>query len=1579
MLRKPLIALLTFMALWWSSVQAVAQTTNSEANRLFVEANTTFMSSKNLSTSDRDEALLRVRLLLDQIVSEYPESKPAQAMAKGNAGAIVLNDLPASNEVIHPPSIEKSVAAASSKLDELEDASALSKLEHSVEILDILLVAKDLEEARILAGHILALPKWEKVLAPQTVKKVRDTASNADVTSKAALVCLVGTYVLDAVIDQYVEPFVRAKLSSGFDSYLVSFLHETVDGACAAGPALLAGSAGAGGLLYPIAKAVEVLNELDSLNRSNTDLVDQAVEFAKLQIAALESVTTYNFQDLFDYKIAQDAVATDLMTGSGLNVGAGRRLLIVNAVMLIKARQIEGKEVNAELELLGQQVSEFDGTPENLWYRWAKTVNLGRDGLRDYAGFAAGVFEDLEVLRESGGVVVSDAKSGEQISEWGPEILEGVADIRTEYRPCSGASDPAACFKSKGVSDIATAFIMAVHDDPSNFASFPFEFRETGKIDVAHLEWQGASTSTWPILLNGTPKQMTISGTRNLAAIFTDPTSRKMLAKYPKATVYSGAIRSHRLLGDGTQRFVHVELITDGCRACKVLGSAVTFLDIGPSTGGALRTTPAGLFLDERFAQVDVSRGMPLQRFPTAAELRSNPASLQTALNFLGYNAEEMDGYPGPQTRNALMAFQVEHCLPATGQPDSASTNALLSTNGFETPCSGQRLPTGVSANSPLISGKYVKDLAQCKLEQTPWELLWEQVLVDGTNFILGHENPCTTRRTDIRDGITLFRGSCSLADDTREASWRLDVRSNSEFEFISQKNTFGILDAATYGLCDDQASSGEAGSDEYSQNVTSSAVGSENYSAPDGYHWAQLASRRTGQEARAFATDMGDEVRIFRTSNGWHAITGALLFESESLPDMIADQGWPSDSLLTRGESFVEELPLDPAGPAPTPAFTHTQTLRATDVLWFAWDGEGRTIYDTRALKQGEDVVVWGGPDEEGYCRGGGGEGAVLKCTDIVAFAHGSETLAKASAHSLSKTDNNDGQSEVAIPKSDQENGFFEPERGTELRAAILDAARPLAIEAYGDPIEFFVETLRVSSGVAYANLYAQRPGGKQIAIETTPAYRRGEVDLLSGDPDNISTILALVNGSWVVTRSVLASSEAWWLDDCEGLSGVLPETCPARNTASENITSQLESSVEPVQCRSGYIETRPQKCKACVRRPEEWFRYMQKTKNISAHWSGACDGGYISGTGYITWYSGKDVVWKTVLNNRYLAVSGVPRFALRSGDVQIRYGMNLASGFGYGKECIAIKDYVHDISPILIIVDSRLPLSNRNILNEVTEEAERLVMRDCEVQRKRFGIRKEVSRFSAYTINLISSDHPRVASYITADRPIPGVNITKVKGISGCGFRPTVSKISECFGQNESVSLILEDVKSSNQARQIKERAAEKQREQRAAQAVAQQKQSKLDEMKRQIDQRWASHMNDMFSGKYVIENVGDLIQYNKAKAIALLSKGVTLQLNTKNMSFQDGTVVITDEHDPTDIYRPVREAELASMREMDRFLRQTQTVGTDFSGPSIDVICRLDASALERLDGKTSVPLEAEMQALNARSAVFECKLK
>ena len=162
-------------------------------------------------------------------------------------------------------------------------------------------------------------------------------------------------------------------------------------------------------------------------------------------------------------------------------------------------------------------------------------------------------------------------------------------------------------------------------------------------------------------------------------------------------------------------------------------------------------------------------------------------------------------------------------------------------------------------------------------------------------------------------------------------------------------------------------------------------------------------------------------------------------------------------------------------------------------------------------------------------------------------------------------------------------------------------------------------------------------------------------------------------------------------------------------------------------------------------------------------------------------------------------------------------------------------------------------------------------------------------------------------------------------------------------------------------------------------AAREAAAKKQAELAALQRQIEQQWASRMEDMFTGQYVIENVGDLLQYNKAKAISLLSQGVTLQLATQNMSFQDGTVIIAHEHDPTDVLKPVRDAARAQMDTLTAWMDTTSNVGRDYSGPSINVVCRLSASALEQLDGKTTARFDAKMQTLNGRSAVFDCKLK
>jgi hypothetical protein len=46
----------------------------------------------------------------------------------------------------------------------------------------------------------------------------------------------------------------------------------------------------------------------------------------------------------------------------------------------------------------------------------------------------------------------------------------------------------------------------------------------------------------------------------------------------------------------------------------------------------------------------------------------------------------------------------------------------------------------------------------------------------------MGHEFGCETARTDIRDGVTLFRGTCYEADHVSEARWAFDVTSSESF-----------------------------------------------------------------------------------------------------------------------------------------------------------------------------------------------------------------------------------------------------------------------------------------------------------------------------------------------------------------------------------------------------------------------------------------------------------------------------------------------------------------------------------------------------------------------------------------------------------------------------------------------------------------------------------------------------------------------------------------------------------------------------------------------------------------------------
>lgn len=1350
-------ALLAVVSLSLSGIEVRSQDANSEANKLFVEAVTLYRAAQASGETEKSEAYAEVRALFDRILRDHPDSRPAGVIGQGgNPGGVVLSDLPASVPIGWNDGKRTIVRA--------------------------LLEAYGGDRERLSA--VASAHDW------------------------AVLAC--AAYSEDGAL-------CRDKITGEAD-VLVSEIGWT-PGKPIIGDYLGVGQAVAYFYTHEDGRVALVFRGSDEGRDFVTNILGSA-DPSFLNAAQLR----------FAVKLAEDAVASHPNTvfvghslgGRLAQIGAlstGRPAIAFNSAPLGSWETIRYAHTLARREELVTRLRGPDDPVSVLAGQSAseqiEVSNMARTG-EGFLGNVANARSYTHSMAPLAGAVrrVHEAESlgwvaaylAEQAGadetgrgadgDWGPEILEGVADIRQEYRPCSGVSDPAACFRSKGASDSAIAFILAIQDEPSSFTSFPLEFRETGPIDVAHVEWQGASTNTWPVLLNGTPKEVPIRGTADLAATFIDPTSRKMLAKYPKATVYSGAIRAHRLLGDGTQRFVHVELITDGCRACTVPGSAVTFLDIGPSTGGALRTIPVGLFLDERFAQLDVSRGMPLQRFPSAEELRSNPASLQTALNFLGYDAGEMDGYPGPQTRNAFMAFQAEHCLPATGQPDSASTNALLSSDGFKAPCAGQAVPAGIHANAPLVSGKYVRDPAQCAMKETPWDLLWEQILVDGTSFMLGHENPCTTRRTDIRDGVTLFRGSCSWADTTREASWRLDLRSNSEFAFLGQENTFGDLEPATYKRC-------------------------------------ETRETETG-EARPASVPAEDKAR--------------------------------------GGISFV---------------FPREELDR---VAALSNDGE--------LSSTGFNVDI-------------------------------SERLSVACTHWV-----------------------------------------PLGTSA---PSEYGIATWEALLPRLQCNLWSETDDGS--------AVRAPEAEVsASFDADSGAMVLVLKDAA--VFQSARRGSQAPCVYSVRNKAHQYRKewqvACQADVAANGVAQLAAQSAQAPApSCKAGWVTT-SDGCRACVERPEGWLSYMQKTANPSTRWSGACRDGLIDGQGVLTWYSGEDEGWRTILNARYPAVAGVPAFDLRPGDVTVRYADNLSDGtVGYDRRCVAVTDAVHDVSPLLVIVNETIPLANPEVHRVVMEEAERIALADCEQERKRVGGRKEVARFQVYSINLALSNHPRVKPFLESGRPIPGGDLYRI--LPGCGFRPRLSGLSECFQENPATDEIRQQVSAANQARADAIRQAERRRVEQAAQAEKARKQARVAAIQKQVEQQWASHMDDMFSGQQVIQNVGDLLQFNKARAISLLSQGVTLQLATENMSFQDGTVLISHEHDPTDVLKPVRDAARAEMGSWEQWFDTTANVGRDYSGPSITVVCRLDASALEQLDGKSSAIFSATMKTLNGRSAIFDCDLK
>ncbi|GAA6199960.1 hypothetical protein [Aquicoccus sp. SU-CL01552] len=125
---------------------------------------------------------------------------------------------------------------------------------------------------------------------------------------------------------------------------------------------------------------------------------------------------------------------------------------------------------------------------------------------------------------------------------------------------------------------------------------------------------------------------------------------------------------------------------------------------------------------------------------------------------------------------------------------------------------------------------------------------------------------------------------------------------------------------------------------------------------------------------------------------------------------------------------------------------------------------------------------------------------------------------------------------------------GWYEPQRGTDLRAALMDALRPHAVWLLGAPVEFVVHDLRVSGNLGFASVSPQRPGGGEISLWQTPGYARGEIDPQGMEGGTTMQALYVRSGrTWVAVHWAMGASDVWYAYGpiCTVWRPVIPEAC--------------------------------------------------------------------------------------------------------------------------------------------------------------------------------------------------------------------------------------------------------------------------------------------------------------------------------------------------------------------------------------------------------------------------------------------------
>ena len=123
----------------------------------------------------------------------------------------------------------------------------------------------------------------------------------------------------------------------------------------------------------------------------------------------------------------------------------------------------------------------------------------------------------------------------------------------------------------------------------------------------------------------------------------------------------------------------------------------------------------------------------------------------------------------------------------------------------------------------------------------------------------------------------------------------------------------------------------------------------------------------------------------------------------------------------------------------------------------------------------------------------------------------------------------------------------YYEPERGTDERKAMLDALRVHAEEQLGAPVEFLVYDLRVSGSMGFAAIGAQRPGGGAIDLMKTPGFEQGTIDPEFMDGTNMQALLRLSGKTWVAVHWAIGATDVWfaYAPFCRRYRAVIEDYC--------------------------------------------------------------------------------------------------------------------------------------------------------------------------------------------------------------------------------------------------------------------------------------------------------------------------------------------------------------------------------------------------------------------------------------------------